>query len=463
MRTPRHEATSGSQVEEAVATVATASSQAGSVPKTYGKRSAKVAKKKPGKAKARKRSSSKQDKPTTKPAELEPAARDSLASKLQANRKDFDMLERVASRFEKNQQAIEVCTVVRAVPTRFVQLDELTSVGGWPIERYALVHGPSNEGKTAFVIGLMESFLRRKHFALHIDAERTTPSTWLLQLMGDLARLPTFRALRPDTYESTVDAVREFCTVIGNAKAHGEIDQQTSGLVVIDSLRKLVPKKLLETLMKQGAEEHATEDGKKPRRGGPKGVDGYGGRAAQMKAALNAAWLDELVVLLEQTGTAAIAIAREAENPDANPFDRDDFKVGGGKAVFYDSSIVVRVLRAGWVRDTTADGEVIDVGEKHCVEVRKTKIGTKSERNPSGYFFTSNGQASAVGFDRARDVFDLGKRRGVIDGSGWYSFEGERIAQGEPKTLSRLREDVALCDAVEAKIRAGFAVDGVQS
>lgn len=396
-------------------------------------------------------------KPTATPAKPV-ATTTSLSAGFAANRANLDAMAKVASRFEAWRPALEVCTSVRAVPTVFAQLDEITRVGGWPIERFGLVHGPSNEGKTAFLIGLMLSFLLRNHFAALVDAERTTPKPWLVTQMGELATHPGFSAIRPTSYEATVDAVRQWCTTIGDAKAKGEIPPDTSGLVVVDSLRKLVPKKLLATLMKEGSEEQEGKGGKR----GPKqrGIDGFGGRAGQMKAALNAAWLDEMVPLLGQTGTAMIVVARESENPDAGPWDPDDFKVTGGKAIYYDSSMVIRVVREGWLRNVDDQGEARDVGERHRIEVRKTKVGHKEERVPFGFFHTSNGVITPAGFDRARDVLELAKRIGVVTGTGWLSWGDTRLGQGEPNALRRLYADATLLDAIEADVRGRFVLDG---
>src|SRR5205814_10673608 len=68
-----------------------------------------------------------------------------------------------------------------AVPTRFIQFDHSTRVGGLPIERFMLMHGPSGLGKTEMAIGLEDSFLERDHFVFHVDSERTTPITWAEQ------------------------------------------------------------------------------------------------------------------------------------------------------------------------------------------------------------------------------------------------------------------------------------------
>ena len=63
----------------------------------------------------------------------------------------LDAVGAVAKRFTSWRPATEVLTRVEAQPTIFVQLDEATRVGGWPIQRFGLVHGESGHGKTSYV------------------------------------------------------------------------------------------------------------------------------------------------------------------------------------------------------------------------------------------------------------------------------------------------------------------------
>ena len=82
---------------------------------------------------------------------------------------------------------------------------------------------------------------------------------------------------------------------------------------------------------------------------------------------MNAAWFDELVPLLAQTGCAMCIITRESENTEAGMFG-EDFHVQGGKAPFYESSVVLRVMRDQWVREGAEDSTI--VGEKLLLELR---------------------------------------------------------------------------------------------
>src|SRR5512142_1100009 len=229
-------------------------------------------------------------------------------------RKDVNKFASLGKEFDAIgwPQASSVVKEVRAVPTIFVGLDAVTDVGGWPTDRFTLVHGPSNQGKSAFLLGLLASFIEREHFAAYIDAEGTTPAKWARQLMGKNFESPLFRAMYPTTYEGTVDNVRAWCELVGNLREKGQIDKDTTGLIGLDSIRKLVPKRLLEKLMKEGSEGPEEEEGKRKKTGG--GIDGMGGRAAQYKAALNSAWMDELTLLRRQCGVGLVAIGREYVN-----------------------------------------------------------------------------------------------------------------------------------------------------
>lgn len=354
-------------------------------------------------------------------------------------------MQTVAKRFAAWRPAAEVLSRVRAVQTGFVQIDRATRVGGWPIERITTVHGPSNHGKTQLCHGLGLSFLRRGHYYAFIDAEYTSPEQWLRELMGHHATHPGFVALRPQSFEQTVDAVRQFAETIGEARSKGELEPDTSALIVVDSIRKLVPERLLEKILKEGAE-------------GKKGsVDGMSGRGAMYKAALQSQWLDELVPLLAQTSCGMVIITREADDPNADARDimyGNAWRVQGSKSLVYDASLVVRITREEWTKEGAKEDPTI-VGEKHRARIWKTKVGGKEDRHEDAFFHTSNGVASPLGFDRARDVFELALELGVIERSGaWYSLGDEKLGNGEGRAIAALRDGPL--DTIELEVRRLF-------
>lgn len=354
-------------------------------------------------------------------------------------------LSAVSSAFKAFRPAREVLKRVRAVPTRFAQLDHAVRVGGFPIERFSLVHGPSNEGKTMFMIGLMDSFLTRDHFVLFVDAERTTPVQWAESLMGSMVDHPGFFADRPVSYEDTIANVRNFLNTVAELRAKNKVHEDTSALVVVDSLRKLVPSDLMKEILKSEADGANIKGGRD--------------RGAQLKAKMNSAWCDELVPLLEHANAGFIAVAREMQDPDADMWAKkfgNDYKVGGGSSIYYDASLVMRIERAKWI----TDGEGRDrltYGEQHRITIKKTKVAGKDDKTAVCFFHSSNGVLIPAGFDRARDVLDLAERFGIVEKRGSvYSYNGEKISSGQHnvvKILSASPEHLAM---IEKDVRAKF-------
>jgi recombination protein RecA len=361
-----------------------------------------------------------------------------------------DALADVAKRFSHWRPAREELTKVLVVPTIFPQYDRATRVGGHPIQRVALVHGPSSHGKTTFAHGIGASFLKRGHFEGFIDAEMTTPIDWVEKLAGDLTKSPRFFALRPGTYEEVVDSVREFANTIVALREEEKVPPDTSGIAILDSLRKLIPKNVLAKILKDDADSAKGS------------IDGMGGRAAQIRAALNAAWLDEAIPLLNKTKTALLIIARETDDPMADQNDRkygNDWKVGGGKAPFYESSLAVRITASElWeAGENGTRGRM--VGTRHCGTIHKTKLAAKDSEHARFYFHTSNGAVCPEGFDRPRDVIELAKRYEILKISGsWFSWKGHRW-QGADRLHLALHEKPEMLDELEKTCRDLFSPD----
>lgn len=365
-------------------------------------------------------------------------ARQKLATAQATGRDRLAALRKVAARFKSLRPATEALTRVRAVPTIFPQFDVAVGVGGFPIERFSLVHGPSAHGKSKCVLGLCASFLALDHFALYIDAERTTSIDWVELLLGPLATHPGFLAKRPETYEQTIADVREFCLGIAKAKDDDELPPETSALIVIDSIRKLVPENIWTKIQKD-------KDGD------------IGRRSAQIKAAMNANWLDELIPLLEKSGAGMAVIARETEDPDADIWSKragTDYKIGGGTGLVYDASLGIRVERAGWIQEGEgADRKVY--GERHRMTIHKTKVAGREGKVIKAYFSASNGVLVPEGFDRPRDVLELAELHGVVEKKGSWLWHGDdKIGNGAHNAVKALHADPEWSKRLEAEARA---------
>ena len=375
-------------------------------------------------------------------------------------------LSKVADAFSGFRHASEALTEVRAFRTIFVGLDHATGVGGWPLERFALVHGPSGMGKSKFCIGLMKSCLMADGFVDYVDAEATTPFAFVRSMMGAIADHPRFFSTRDAEFEAVIGRVRLFCNTIIAQKAVGKIPRETPGLIVVDSMRKLVPKDLLAQILKELKELKA--DAEETSKGGKKdkGITAGKDRRAQIQAKMNAAWMDEVIPLLAKSGVAMVAIAREMEDPEADQWAKKagwGFKIGGGGALFYDSSLVVRVERHRYVEEAKGKEEGDEFvkrkvyGERHKVTIHKTKIAGREDKKVVCFWHASNGVLVPEGFDRARDLLDMGQRFDVVARSGsWFSYGAEKLGQGEDRAVVNLSKDESLMDRIEADVRAAF-------
>ncbi|MEQ8195694.1 MAG: DNA recombination/repair protein RecA, partial [Rhodospirillales bacterium] len=59
------------------------------------------------------------------------------------------------------------------------------------------------------------------------------------------------------------------------------------------------------------------------------------------------------------------------------------------------------------------------------------------------------------GISKTGELLDLGVQAGIVEKSGaWFSYNSERIGQGRENAKTFLKENPAMADEIEAKIRA---------
>lgn len=347
----------------------------------------------------------------------------------------------------------------RIIAVRPVPAAEATCISVDSADRLYVVEGYLVTHNTSYALGLIRSFLARGHFAGFADAERSTPQAYVRTMVGELSTHPAFSALPVGTYEQVRASVREYCEAIATARKKGRIPADTTGLIVVDSIRKLVPKALWDKLSKELAQVNKEEPEAKPARQSkfqkPKnvGVDGAGGRAGQIKAALNAAWVDEIIPLLADCEMAMLLIARETTEEGEGFMAQEIVTVGGGAAINYDASLRLRVQR-DYVKEQLGGKYPEMVGERIEVSVMKTKIHRKDEAVPRTYFHTSNGKLCPEGFDLARDCLELGLALGCVNVSGsYYAFGDDQLGNGKLNALRRLYAEPAMLLALERAVR----------
>jgi recombination protein RecA len=65
------------------------------------------------------------------------------------------------------------------------------------------------------------------------------------------------------------------------------------------------------------------------------------------------------------------------------------------------------------------------------------------------------------GISREGEIIEMGVNHRIVEKSGaWYAYKGEKIGQGKDNTREFLRENPAIAEEIERKIREAVGVAG---
>lgn len=332
---------------------------------------------------------------------------------------------------------------VRAVPTIMYGFDWASGVGGWPVDRVSMIYGPSSAGKSLFVLALIRSFVDRKFLAALIDSERTTDLSLATAVIGRaLDTIPNWRM--PAECQSLTDAQARADELFAMARKLAKsptFGGDFAALLVVDTITKLVTTKELGHAL-GGTDKQVSADVENMEKG-------HLGRYA---AAQNGYWLNRLVPQADESHTGVLLVSQERSYTDAMGNQRQRHK--GGDALFFDSSLVIRVFKGG--------GKYIKVGDRvigseHEAQIVKSKFHALEEgRCTKAPFFFSNGNGpTPKGIDVWRDMLVTCSRPdvGIITPSGSaYEYEGRRWTSTN-RAVAALYEDAGLFAEIDAEFR----------
>lgn len=161
--------------------------------------------------------------------------------------------------------------------------------------------------------------------------------------------------------------------------------------------------------------------------------------------------------LLASTKGTIVLIAREKVEQSDDFFGGEVVTLGGGVGLNFDASLRLRCL--AFPINEGEGKEKTFIGERHVVEVRKTKVHARDEAVPRAVFHTSNGARSPAGFDHARDLLACALELGVVEISGsHYKWQRGKLGQGADNALGALRRHEADARDIEALCRERMIV-----
>ena len=121
----------------------------------------------------------------------------------------------------------------------------------------------------------------------------------------------------------------------------------------------------------------------------------------------------------------------------------------GGNALKFYSSVRLDIRRI----ESVKEGQDV-MGNRVRVKVVKNKMAPPFRQAEFDIMF-------AEGISKTGELVDIGVEKKVIDKSGaWYSYKGERVGQGRDAARDYLKNNPAVANEIEAKLRELAGVPG---
>jgi recombination protein RecA len=289
---------------------------------------------------------------------------------------------------------------VEVISTGSLGLDLALGIGGLPKGRIVEIYGPESSGKTTLALHAIAEAQKRGGTCAFIDAEHALDPGYARKLGVDVDNL---LISQPDAGEQAL----EICDTLVRS---GAVD-----VLVVDSVAALVPRAELE---------------------GEMGDTHVGLHARLMSQALrkltgSVSRSNTLLIFLNQI---RLKIGVMFGNPETTT---------GGNALKFYASVRMEIRRIGSIkeRETTT-------GNQTRVKVVKNKMAPPFRQVDFDIMY-------GEGISKVGELIDLGVKAGIVEKSGaWFSCDSQRIGQGRENAKQFMRDNPAVADSVEKRIRS---------
>jgi recombination protein RecA len=287
---------------------------------------------------------------------------------------------------------------IAVIPTGSVGIDLALGVGGLPRGRVVEIFGPESSGKTTLTLQAIAQAQKAGGVCAFIDAEHALDITYARKLG---VRIEDLLVSQPDNGEQALE-------IADKLVATGAID-----MIVVDSVAALVPKAEIE---------------------GEMGDSHMGLQARLMSQALR-----KLTAATARNNTCVVFI-NQLRQKIGVVYGNPETTTGGNALKFY-ASVRLDIRKIGVVKN----GEQA-VGNKTRVKIVKNKVAPPFRECEFEIMY--GGGVNAVG-----EIVDLASEAGLLEKSGaYYSWKGERIAQGRDKACQYMAEHPEVMDELRGKL-----------
>jgi recombination protein RecA len=290
------------------------------------------------------------------------------------------------------------------IGTGSLMLDIALGIGGLPKGRVIEIYGPESSGKTTLTLQVIAECQKAGGTAAFIDAEHALDPTYAVKLGVNIDDL---LVSQPDTGEQALEI------------ADMLVRSNSVDMVVIDSVAALTPRAEIE---------------------GEMGDQLPGLQARLMSQALrkltgNIKRSNCMVIFINQL-RMKIGMMMPGQSPEVTT---------GGNALKFYASVRLDIRRIGAVKK----GEEI-IGNQTKIKVVKNKMAPPFKVIVTEILY-------GFGISREGEIIEMGVDAKLIEKSGaWYSYNGERIGQGKENVRQWLKENPAISQELEAKLRDKF-------
>ena len=289
---------------------------------------------------------------------------------------------------------------VSAISTGSLTLDMALGIGGVPRGRIVEIYGPESSGKTTVALHVVAETQKLGGEAAYIDVENALDPVYAKALGVDTDSL---LVSQPSSGEQALDIAEALIR-------SGAID-----VVVVDSVAALVTQQEIDGDM---ASSHVG-----------------------LQARLMSQALKKLSGAVAKSNCVIIFINQLREkigisygNPETTP---------GGRALKFYASVRMEIRRSEQLKDGS------DVYGNHVkCKIVKNKVAPPFKVAEFDIIY-------GKGISKSGEIVDIGIELGFIQKSGsWFSYEGQRIAQGKENTRKYFESNEELMDELSEKIKA---------
>ena len=289
---------------------------------------------------------------------------------------------------------------IEAISTGSLGIDIALGIGGLPKGRIIEIYGPESSGKTTLALSVIAQSQKKGGTCAFIDAEHALDPSYAKKIGVDIDNL---LISQPDAGEQALEI------------ADTLVRSGASAVLVVDSVAALVPKAELE---------------------GEMGDSHMGLQARLMSQALR-----KLTSTVSRSNTLIIFI-NQIRMKIGVMFGNPETTTGGNALKFY-ASVRIDIRRIGSIKDKE---DVI--GSQTRVKIVKNKVAPPFKIVDFDIMY-------GEGISKTGELIDLGVKAGIVEKAGaWFSYKGEKLGQGRENAKLFLKENPAVAEEIENKIRA---------